>query len=118
MVFANRVRTRVLLICDNDWTAITKLETDEAAKATTASAEDIQKQKDYINTQKFWIQVNKAEAHFGLGNFDEYRQAIAEAKNINHAEWMFQSFREQIDKLKILLARYGNLLETPWVYEV
>jgi len=83
MVFANRVRQRVLVLCDKDWADIAKREADEAARTSTASAEDIQKQKDYNNEQKFWILVNKAEAYFGLGKFEEYKAAVEQARQID-----------------------------------
>lgn len=115
MVFANRVRERVLVLCDRDWAEIIKREADETARTSTASDEDIQKQKDYYNEQKFWILVNKAEAYFGLGRFEEYKQTVAAAQNIEHTDWMMQSFQDQVNKLKLLLTKYGNLLEKPWV---
>jgi hypothetical protein len=116
MVFANRVRARVLIICDRDWQELTKREADEQARITGASTEDVEKQNDYHNEQKFWILVNKAEAHFGLGEFEEYKKAVDQATTIPHSDWMMQSFKEQVDKLRVLLNKYGNLLETPWVY--
>ncbi len=116
MVFANRVRQRVLVICDRDWAEILKREADEAARTSTAGADDIQKQKDYYNEQKFWILVNKAEAYFGLGDFDEYKKAVAAAEQVEHKDWMMQSFKEQVNKLQVLLTKHGNLLETPWVF--
>ncbi|MBS1745678.1 MAG: DUF4071 domain-containing protein [Bacteroidetes bacterium] len=82
MVFANRVRTRVLMICDSDWDAIQQRETQEFAKPVTLNSGDFQKQNDYNNEQKFWVLVNKAEAHFGLGEFDSYRNCVDEAKKI------------------------------------
>ena len=116
MVVANRVRSRVLMICNRDWEELTKREADEQARTSTASAEDIQKQTDYNNEQKFWTLVNKAEAHFGLGEFEEYKKTIQQATAIPHSDWMMQSFQEQVDKLRVLLDKYGTLLETPWVY--
>jgi len=116
MVFANRVRTRVLTICERDWQELTKRETDEQVRISAAGAEDIQKQNDYNNEQKFWILVNKAESHFGLGEFEEYKKAVEQATTIPHPDWMMQSFKEQVDKLHVLLEKYGNLLEAPWVY--
>jgi len=116
MVFANRVRQRVLVLCDKDWADIAKREADEAARTSTASAEDIQKQKDYNNEQKFWILVNKAEAYFGLGKFEEYKAAVEQARQIEHTEWMMQSFQDQVNKLQKLLIKHGDLLETPWVF--
>jgi tetratricopeptide (TPR) repeat protein len=117
MVFANRVRTRVLMICGWDWEAIVQRESAEVANTVTLKAEDAQKQTVYNDEQKFWILVNKAEAHFGLGEFDAYREAIEEAKKFPHTDWMFQSFNEQISKLHLLLSKHGHLLETPWVYK-
>jgi len=117
MVFANRVRSRVLIICEKDWTDITQRETAETARLAGMSAEDIQKQKDYNNEQKFWILVNKAEAHFGLGEFEEYKNAVTQAQNIEHSDWMFQSFQDQVNKLHVLLDKYGNLLDPAWVYK-
>lgn len=116
MVFANRVRERVLVLCDRDWADIIKREADEAARTSTASDEDVQKQKDYYNEQKFWILANKAEAYFGLGMFEEYKQTVAAAQNIEHPDWMMQSFQDQVDKLKLLLTKYGNLFEKPWIF--
>jgi hypothetical protein len=115
MVFANRVRTRVLMICEKDWAEIAKREDDEAKRVSNASAEDIQKQKEFNNEQKFWILVNKAEAHFGLGEFEAYKRAVEQAEKIDHVEWMMQSFKDQVSRLQALLQKYGNLLETPWV---
>ncbi len=78
MVFANHVRERVLQLCDQDWSDITKRQANGAASTTVLNPEDIQKQEDYNNEQKFWILANKAEAHFGLGEFDDYREALAQ----------------------------------------
>jgi hypothetical protein len=116
MVFANHVRERVLQLCDQDLADLLKRQADEAASTTVLNPEDLQKQQDYDNEQKFWILANKAEAHFGLGEFDDYRKALTQAQNIEHADWMMQSFQDQVSKLQALLTRYGNLLETPWIY--
>ncbi len=116
MVFANHVRERVLQLCDQDLADLLKRQADEAASATVLSADDLQRQKDYNNEQKFWILANRAEANFGLGNFEAYRDALTQAQNIEHTEAMIQSFQNQISKLQALLTKYGNLLETPWVY--
>ncbi|MFT4152684.1 tetratricopeptide repeat-containing protein [Parafilimonas sp.] len=116
LIFANRVRHRILHICESDWNDIMQREAGETAGPGDADANEIQKQKNYNNEQKFWILVNKAEAYFGLGMFDEYKQAVGQAQTIEHADWMMQSFREQVDKLKILLNKYGSLLEKPWIY--
>ena len=74
----------------------------------------MQKQRLDNDVQKFWIFVNEAEAHFALGEFEEYNNAVASAKLIDHKPWMMESFDEQVAKLRILLERNGYLLNPPW----
>ena len=50
--------------------------------------------------QMFWILINRAEAYFGLGNVEAYKEALAAAKKLDHEEWMLDSLKEQIIKLK------------------
>jgi hypothetical protein len=104
-VYSNRVRKRVLLLCERDWNEIMNRETQKVQKA------DFSENIDYFDNQhfteserKFWILVNKAEAHFGLGNMPEYVKARADAELTEHEPWMMESFNEQV----ILL---GNVLE-------
>jgi tetratricopeptide (TPR) repeat protein len=112
MVYANRTRRRVLVICDNDWTNVTQRE--ERVSKDVAENEEITRQR-FINTEiKFWICVNRAEAYFGLGEFDKYRQAVEEAKAIPHQQWMMESFEDQMGRLRSLLEKNGHLLNPPW----
>jgi hypothetical protein len=60
------------------------------------------------------VYVNKAEAHFALGEFEEYKKAVASAKLIEHKPWMMASFEEQIARLKILLQKNGHLMNPVW----
>jgi len=71
-------------------------------------------QKTIENEQRFWIQVNKAEAHFGLGEMEAYKEAKANAASIKHADWMMKAFTDEIEKLSILLNKYGDLLNPAW----
>ena len=75
---------------------------------------EMQLQRMYNNEQKFWIYVNKAEAHYALGEFEESDKAITSAKLIEHKPWMMESFEEQKAKLTVLLERNGHLLNPAW----
>ncbi|WP_276503483.1 tetratricopeptide repeat-containing protein [Terrimonas pollutisoli] len=112
MVYANHTRRRVLQVCENDWNDIIRRE--ERLTKTMADNDVLQKQKDYITGQKFWIHVNKAEAFFALGEFDNYKKSVEAAKQIEHKPWMMESFEFQLAKLRVLLQRNGHLLNPPW----
>jgi tetratricopeptide (TPR) repeat protein len=115
MVFANRVRRQVLILCERDWKEINERKDRLELKAMVATFD---KPADYNLTneteQMYWILVNKAEAHYGLGEMEEYRQALEKAKEINPSDWMIKSFNDQHDQLRDLLIKYGNLLDPPW----
>jgi hypothetical protein len=113
MIYANYTRKRVLYLCDQDWENIVKRESKEVP--AQASAAEQEAQKAYNNDLKFWIQINRAEAHFGLGEFDAFREARKAAQQIMHSEWMMQTFDSQIDKLRPLLQTTSNLLTPQWV---
>jgi hypothetical protein len=112
MVYANHTRRRVLYICDRNWNEILKREEREL-KDIEGNAEMI-KQRSFNNENKFWICVNRAEAYFGLAEFENYRNAIAEANAIPHDPWMMASFEDQVKKLEILLQSNGHLLNPAW----
>ena len=112
MVYANHTRKRVIYICNKELNDIRNRET--RLIKNTGELEMIDKQRSVHNEQKFWVWVNKAEAHFGLGEFDEYKKAFEEAKKIEHKPWMIESFEEQVAKLRILLEKNGYLLNPPW----
>jgi hypothetical protein len=112
MVYACHTRRRVLEVCENELNELAKRE--ERSKTKPEDTEGMQIQRMYNNEQKFWIYVNKAEAHFALGEFEEYKKAIDAAKLIEHRPWMMESFEEQQGKLRVLLERNGHLLNPPW----
>ena len=101
LVWANRFRRDVLMLCDRDAANNLKRET-MASGADTVSKE----QDELLNEQKFWILVNKAEAHYGLGEMPEYEAAAVAASKVVHEDWMMESFTRQLQKL-------GKLLEKP-----
>ena len=112
MVYASHTRRRVLEVCENDLAEVFRRE--QRKPIADGDNQEMIKQRSYNNEQKFWIYVNKAEAHFALGEFDEYKQAVETAKAIEHKPWMMESFEEQVSKLRILLERNGHLLNPAW----
>jgi tetratricopeptide (TPR) repeat protein len=115
MIFANRVRRQVLKMCDNDWNEIVERKNRIALKSDSG---DVINLSDYNvtddNDQMFWIQVNKAECYYGLGEMENYRKAISAAKEIEHEEWMMKAFNDQHGQLRELMTKYGHLLNPPW----
>ena len=116
MVYAGHTRRRVIYICEKELKDIQNKETRWAEGQRTGEMMD--KDRAYYNEQKFWITVNKAEAHFGLGDFDEYKRLTQLAKTMNYKPWMMESFEEQVAKLRILMQKNGHLLNPPWEEKV
>lgn len=114
IVYAKRIRREVLEMCDKDWAEIA------ARQASMAMQEGLQKNDPFsLNQQKadkqqmFWIQLNRAEAHFGLGDMDAYNKSVAEAEQMEHEEWMMISLNEQIEKLKKLKQQQELVDQSP-----
>ncbi len=114
LVLANRIRKEILGMCDRE---LKKLEEKPAGAMDKLTQDDpalAASQQQMENDQRFWILVNKAEAHFGLGEMEAYRAAVEEAKAMPHEPWMMESFNDQVIKLKAVLAKHGHLLQPPW----
>lgn len=115
MVFASRIRRQVLKMCEKDWNEIMERKNRIASKAESGNISDI---TDYDegedNQEMFWIKVNKAECHYGLGEMEEYKTALEEAQKIEHADWMMKAFDKQHIEMVALMAKYGHLLNPPW----
>ena len=101
LVNAKRTRREVLIMCDKDLSEIT------ARQQSAAMKDGLQKNDPFsLNQQKadkqqmFWIQINRAEANFGLGDTDAYNKAVEDAEKMEHEDWMMASLTEQIEKLK------------------
>lgn len=101
LVWANRIRREVLDICRRDTEKMEKME----AKVNISNATISKEQQEMIDDQKFWIAVNKAEAHFGLKEMQEYEEASATAKLVKHEDWMMDSFTKQLEKLGKLIQK-------------
>lgn len=112
LILANRTRQRVLVICQRDWNEISNRE--QKHQYTSMDDELAINQLTTENEHKFWILVNKAEAYYGLGQVKEYEQARSDAAQLEHADWMMETFDAQVRKLGKLLKKYGHLLNPPW----
>jgi hypothetical protein len=103
-------------MCEKDWQELIERENTEAKQALIRANGNIAADQEAVETvEKFWIQINKAEAHFGLGEMEEYKKALSTAKEIEHPVWRMKAFEEYIDTLRELMKKYGDLLNPSWV---
>jgi len=111
MVVANRIRRQVLQLCDEDMKNLDKRKQQATAQPVDGNTSQLAiSQLVEDKEQQFWIWVNKAEAHFCLGQMEEYNQAREEAAKVPHDDEMMKSFDEEITRLKEVLDKYGALL--------
>jgi hypothetical protein len=110
LVWANRIRREVIGLCDD------QLETIRKASATVEQLDGKRPESEVATdrAQKFWCLATKAEAHFGLAEFDAYTKTRSDAEKVQIADWMIGTFDEQIRKLTALLDEHGHLLNPPW----
>jgi hypothetical protein len=102
-------------MCEKDWQELTDRKNKVAKQALMREDGDISEAQETIEAQeKFWIQINKAEAHFGIGEIEEYKSALAKAKEIEHPDWRMDALEEHIGNLRELMEKYGDLLNPPW----
>ena len=112
MICASRIRREVLEMCEQNWIASKARKN----KLTAASGNTIDEHlsAERINSEQeeqFWIMVNKAEAHFGLGELQAYHDALSEAMKIEHTPWMLKSFTDQQEELAQLLKKHGHYIQ-------
>lgn len=98
-VWANRMRHDVLNLCSIDEARLAEME-KQLTSSTGIASDD---QHTMIAEQRFWINVNRAEACFGLGDTPGFQAAIANAILIPHEDWMMKSFTDQLEQLKKLM---------------
>lgn len=113
LVMAKRTWNRVLYLCERDWPIVLAKEKNDEANLNDGT-KDGKELQEYYNAQKFWISVNRAEAYFGLGQFDHYNKNLELAKKIPHPIWMWESFTSQIGKLATELSKVGHFMEPSW----
>ncbi len=111
MVLASRIRRKVLLLCDENWEQIMQRESRQVGMPAPQGDQELSADNLIArDEQKFWILVNRAEAHLGLGNYTEYKRASEAAKKIAHTDGMWQAFDEESSELKELIKEYGHLV--------
>lgn len=111
MIWASRIRREVLQMCKQNWTELQERKTRNAAPSAYRIDQNLSEDRDTSESQEqFWILVNKAEAHFGLGQKEEYHLAVEAALKIEHTEWMLKSFTDQLDELTGLLKKHGHYI--------
>jgi hypothetical protein len=110
LVWANRIRREVLELCEQDLQEIRQREGQAALKPDEMKKD----QETHDREQKFWYLATKAEAYFGLGELEAYKETRSEAQALKHADWMMKSFDDQIGRLRSLLEKHGHLLNPPW----
>jgi tetratricopeptide (TPR) repeat protein len=116
LIYSNRTRVDVLSICDRDWKQIIERESKADHKVKSYDDDLLTDEESSDEEKKFWILVNKAEAYFGLGEFEKYKEAKAAAEKMPHEEWMMNSFREQLQFLGNVLKNIGHLLRPQWIH--
>lgn len=110
LVWANRRRREVLVLCARDLHAIDERTSRGAATPDTLQADQEVRDRE----QKFWCLATKAEAHFGLGELEAYQKTRSEAQALDHADWMMDTFDAQIGNLRTLLEKHSHLINPPW----
>jgi hypothetical protein len=112
-VVASRIRRSIINKCDHEWMQYAQKEVEHNSVSKMNNALALSQQVEEIK-EKFWIMVNKAEAHFGLGEMDNYRVAVTTAEALHHEPWMMKAFTDQLDKLRLLLREHGQSLNPAW----
>lgn len=110
MVWANRYRREVLELCDRDLMRVEnriKSRNQNPLPARIESESPLSPE----NEELFWIYVNKAEAHLGLGETDQAHAADCKARELDPPSWMLQGYEGQIADLKISLEKHGHILD-------
>jgi hypothetical protein len=92
-VQARRVRKEVLAICEQ-WLAA-----NPEPHPQSVSAEGVTESLKV----RYWVLATMAEAYTGLGDEAKAEQTLKDAYSIATEEWMKDSTREQLGKLKLLL---------------
>ena len=110
LVCAKRMWRMVLSKCDKDWEEVSNRE----MRHQTSSNKEIEKlseeQKQCENEEKFWILANQAEAHFGLGEYQQYESNRAHAIALPYDKWMLESLDSQVENIKREMETVGYLI--------
>ncbi|WP_207493388.1 tetratricopeptide repeat-containing protein [Aridibaculum aurantiacum] len=110
LVAARRMWKMVIEKCNHDWKEVVKREQKHQHDEQEYDALSQEQTKNDLE-QKFWIQVNKAEAYYGLGNMEAFQAAHEAASNIPHEKWMMESFEHELKQVKRHLKAVGYLID-------
>jgi len=75
LVMAKRIWSKVLNLCERDWAVTLEKGGNDSKRLNDGTKKDHELQ-DYYNAQKLWISGNRADAYFGLGQFDEFSKSL------------------------------------------
>lgn len=117
LVYANRIRREVLVLCDAELRSLSEREERRDAAPPTRALDPLKREFTHSEMErKFWCLATKAEAHYGLGEMNAYREAKDQAYAIapTPADWMKATLERQIGQLDALLTKHGRLLTPPW----
>jgi hypothetical protein len=114
MVWANRIRHEIVDLCKEEIVELQEEKAQQEADTILAPEKLVKEWKRRHDLRNFWCRTAKAEAHFGLGEWDDYERARADAMQMPHRQWRWDTFEERIKKLGELLAKHGHLLNPPW----
>ena len=111
MIFASRIRREVLDMCGQHWNESQGRKNKNITPFSSTIDQNLSaNQTTSENEEQFWIMVNKAEAHFALGETADYYLALNKAMNIEHTNWMLKSFTDQVEELEGLLKKHGHYI--------
>lgn len=119
MIWANRYRQEVLDICKKDLEELSGRKKNNADSISIANDDNMATRQQRIqNEEEYWILVNKAEAHFGLGEMEEYKKADRMARALDPEIWLLKGYEGQVEDLRNLLLQYGHLMSPGWKNQV
>ncbi len=108
MVWAGRIRLDVLKMCDRDAKVILERKYDDVENEYSKN------QKVIDHKELSWIMVNRAEALYGLGRIDEYKECLKELELHQAEEAVLEVFNPQMERLRDIMLKHGHLLNPAW----
>jgi hypothetical protein len=118
LVQANRIRREVLELCESELKEVRQREVRQLGSSPVSDLNRLLREQEARDQeQKFFCLITKAEAHFGLGEFDEYERIRSTLLRLNLPTWKYEKFDRQIGRLRERLKRHGHLLDPPWLGE-
>lgn len=108
LVTANRIRTEVLELCQQELVRI------EARLTSVVDNESREHQVRQDAEWRFWCIASMAGAYYGLGSWPDFQKARQAALDLRPADWMVATLEKYIAILRPPLEAHGHLLSPPW----